>query len=192
LFLPLTYSQLTFPGRAPQQAPQGSYDDGYNAFSYQLPSYNPQANFNMTPWVGQGQRMNQQVYGNYPMQAGGYPNATGSGSPMNYGGYYPPTTYGASAGYGAASGGAAYRGGYTSTGAAGPSATTTTAGPSYNQYSNPYYKAASTTPSIPNLSAGTAGSYGNGNGHAAASGSAYNAGYDPSLIAAMQNMSFNK
>jgi hypothetical protein len=187
----LSRAQLIMLGRAPQQAPQTGYDDGYNAFSYQLQGYNPQANFQMTPWAGQGQRVNQQMYGNYPMQAGGYPNATASGSPMNYGGYYPPTTYGASAGYGAATGGPAYRGGYTSTAAASSSAPTTTAGPSYNQYANSYYKAATTTSSIPNLT-GTAGSYGNGNGHAAASGSGYNAGYDPSLMAAMQNMSFNK
>ncbi|KAH5009958.1 hypothetical protein HBI74_203110 [Parastagonospora nodorum] len=170
-------------GRNAQQAPQGGYDDGYNAFSYQLPSYNPQANTYVNPY--QNQRFNQQVYGNYPMQAGAYPNATASGSPMNYGGYYPPTTYGASPAYGAATSGPAYRGGYTSTTGAGggQASTAATAGPAYNQYASSYYK----TPSTSVAMGGTTGSP--GNGYTATSGTTHNTGYDP-LMAAMQNMSF--
>jgi hypothetical protein len=110
----------------------------------------------MSPWAAQGQRLNQQMYGNYPMQAGSYPNATASGSPMNYGGYYPPTTYGASTAYGATTSGPAYRGGYPSTSGAGGSR-------SSNAAAGPAYK-----------------------------GPSYNGGYDPALMAAMQNMSFSK
>jgi hypothetical protein len=133
----------------------------------------------------QNQRFNQQVYGNYPMQASTYPNATASGSPMNYGGYYPPTTYGASPAYGAATSGPAHRGGYTSTTGAGggQASTATTASPAYNQYASSYYK----TPSASVAMGGTTGSP--GNGYTATSGTAHNTGYDP-LMAAMQNMSF--
>jgi aryl-phospho-beta-D-glucosidase BglC (GH1 family) len=139
----------------------------------------------MTPWAAQGQRLNQQIYGNYPMPAGSYPNATGSSSPMNYGGYYPPTTYSVSSAYGATTSGPAYRGGYPSTtGAGSGQSTTTTAGPPYNQYASSYYK----TPTSIAVMGGTNG--GTGNGYTATSGPSYNGGYDPALMAAMQNMSF--
>jgi hypothetical protein len=153
-------------GRGRQQAPQGNYDDVYNAFSYQLPTYTPQAEFNMPPWP-HGQQLPQQMYGAFPMPAGGFPNASASGSPMNYGAYYPPTTYAASPAYGATSSGSAYRGGYPSTTAhAGAQSytATATAGPSYGQYA----------PTFPT------------------SGASYNTAYDPALMAAMQNMSFGK
>ncbi|KAF2830760.1 PSP1-domain-containing protein [Ophiobolus disseminans] len=158
-------------GRGRQQAAQGSYEDGYNAFSYQLPSYNSQANYNMSPWTAHG----QQMY----MQPGSYPSATASGSPMNYNGYYPPSTYGAS------SSGTAYRGGYSSANTQGGSqAYTTTAGSSYGQYS--------TAPSYnnPNANSGTSGGY--GNGYTATSGASYNPAFDPALMAGLQNMGISK
>jgi hypothetical protein len=142
-------------GRGRQQGPQGGYEDAYNAFSYQLPSYNNQANYNMPPWAAHGQQMF--------LQPGAYPTATASGSPMNYNGYYPPTTYGASPAYGASSSGGAYRGGYSSAGA-----------PAY-----------SNTPNF-----GTSGGY--GNGYTATSGASYNPAFDPALMTGMQNMSFGK
>jgi len=134
----------------------------------------------------QNQRFNQQGYGNYQMQAGSYPTATASGSPMNYGGYYPPTTYGASPSYGAATSGPAYRGGYTSaTGVGGGQASSAaTAGPAHSQYASSYYK----TPTTSVAMGGTTGSP--GNGYTATSGTTHNTGYDP-IMAAMQNMSFS-
>jgi len=165
-------------GRGRQQAPQGGYGDGYNAFSYQLPNYNTQANYNMSPWAAHGQQQ-QQMY----MQPGAYPNATASGSPMNYNGYYPPTTYGASPAYGAPSSGPAYRGGFSSaTAHGGSSAYTTTAGPSYGQYTASSYNNPTNF--------GTSGGY--GNSYTATSGASYNPAFDPALLAGMQNMSFGK
>lgn len=74
----------------------------------------------MPPWA-QGQQYAQQMYGGYGAFAGGYPNVTASGSPMNYGAYYPPgSNYGA------------YNRGY-------PAATsyTPTGGASYGQQATP-------------------------------------------------------
>jgi hypothetical protein len=70
--IPRTCS-LPFSGRGQraQHAPpvaHANFDEGYNAFSYQLPGYNAQTNFNMTPWAGQGSRYNQQAYNAFPMQ----------------------------------------------------------------------------------------------------------------------------
>lgn len=40
------------------------------------------------------------MYNGYGAYAGSYPNASASGSPMNYGAYYPPgSTYGAQSAY---------------------------------------------------------------------------------------------
>lgn len=53
----------------------------------------------MPPWA-QGQQYPQQMYNSYGAYAGSYPNATASGSPMNYDAYYPPgSTYGTPATY---------------------------------------------------------------------------------------------
>jgi hypothetical protein len=53
----------------------------------------------MPPWA-QGHQYPQQIYGGYGAYASGYPNASASGSPMNYGAYYPPgSTYGAPPAY---------------------------------------------------------------------------------------------
>lgn len=53
----------------------------------------------MPSWV-QGQQYTQQMYGGYGAYAGGYPNTTAGGSPMNYGAYYPPgSTYGGPSAY---------------------------------------------------------------------------------------------
>ncbi|KAH8730847.1 hypothetical protein GQ44DRAFT_606062 [Phaeosphaeriaceae sp. PMI808] len=193
-----------------QQAPAGNYDDGYNAFSYQIPNYTPQAAFNMPPWT-HGQQLPQQMYGAFPMQTSGYPNATASGSPMNYGAYYPPNTYAPSPTYGAPTSGSAYRGSYQST-TGGAQSYTTTAGPSYSQYALssynnvPYSSGGMVAPGF-----GTTGGYNNasysssgmvapvfgtssgfGNGYTATSGAAYNPALDPAFLAAMQNMNFNK
>lgn len=96
------------------------------------------------------------------MQSNNYPNATASGSPMNYGGYYPPTSYPVSSAYGS-------RGGHATT--------------SGQYQSSSFNEATSTT------GAGTSGGY--GNGHAATSGASY-AGYDAALVTAMHNMTFGK
>ncbi|KAF1911183.1 hypothetical protein BDU57DRAFT_112398 [Ampelomyces quisqualis] len=165
-------------GRGYQQASRGNYEDGNNAFSYQLPSYNAQPSYNMSSWAGQGHRYNQQMYGTVPMQAGSYPSAAASGSPMNYGGYYPPTSYPSTSGYGS-------RGGYASASAQGRSHMTT-AGPTYGQsqsQSSSYNNPTKTT------GAGTSGGYGNGS--TATSGASYT-GYDAALVTAMHNMSFGK
>lgn len=99
-------------GRPRQHAPQANYDDGsYGPFAQQIPSYTRQAQpaYTTAPWA-QGQQHPQAAYDRYnayPMQSSAYPSATASGSPMNYGGYYPPTTYSSSSAYS----GPAYRGG---------------------------------------------------------------------------------
>jgi hypothetical protein len=184
--IPRTCS-LPFSGRGQraQHAPpvaHANFDEGYNAFSYQLPGYNAQTNFNMTPWAGQGSRYNQQAYNAFPMQGAGYPNATASGSPMNYGAYYPPAT----PAYGAAATGAGYRGGQT-----GAQSYTPAAGQAYGQYnSNQYYKGSNASGAQNGSSTGTTGAYGNGG--TATAGASYNSGYDPSLVSGMQNMSFGK
>jgi hypothetical protein len=155
----------------------------------------------MSPWTSQNQRFNQQMYGAFPMQSGSYPNATASGSPMNYGAYYPPTTYAGSPAYGSSPSGPAYRGGYpSSTGHTGAQSYTATAGPAYGQYTpTAYYKTPTSAVATGNPNAGAAGGgYGNGNGngngnsYTATSGASYNPTYDPALIAAMQNMGFGK
>ncbi|KAH7083393.1 hypothetical protein BKA63DRAFT_403127 [Paraphoma chrysanthemicola] len=172
-------------GRSRQQAPQGNYDDGYNAFSYQIPNYQQSA-YNMAPWA-QNQQMNQQLYSNnFSMQGGGYPNATASGSPMNYGAYYPPSTYGASPAYGAAASGPAYRGGYSSaTSYGGAQSNSNAAGPSNSQYAGPSY----TNPAYMSGNGNASGSgISGGNGYTSTSG----ATYDPALMAAIQNLGIGK
>lgn len=64
------------------------------------------------------------MYGGYNAYAGGYPNVTASGSPMNYGAYYPPGS-----GFGAQS---AYNRGYP-----GANSYTPTGGSSYGQQATP-------------------------------------------------------
>jgi hypothetical protein len=170
--------------------------------------------------MGYGQQLNQHMYdryNQYVMQPGGYPNATASGSPMNYGAYYPPTSYAASPAYNVASSGPAYRGGYQATtsyaasqaytSTAGPSysqyATAgfpygqyTTAGPSYGQYttsganhSGAYSSAPYTSGAMTSTTFGSSGGY--GNGYTATTGTSYNASYDPAFLTAMHNLSFN-
>lgn len=75
----------------------------------------------MPPWA-QGQQYSQQLYGGYNAFAGGFPNVTASGSPMNYGAYYPPGS-----GYGAQ-----YNRGYP-----GASSYTPTGGSTYGQQASP-------------------------------------------------------
>ena len=184
-------ANATLGGRSRQQpAPrqdqgQGNYDDGYNAFSQQLPNYGQQTNYSaqtsynsqpsyaMPPWAAQ----NQQMF----MQPGQYPTATASGSPMNYPAYYPPSTYGASSGY---------RGGYSSSSAAGVSQSyTTTAGPSYNQHPSQMYAAANANPLPEYLNRGSPA---NSKAKSTASGASYNPAFDPTLMTGMQNLGFGK
>lgn len=131
-------------------------------------------------------------YGNF----GGFPNVTASGSPMNYGGYYPPTTYSASSTYNGPTSGPAYGGRYQ----AASQSFTSTAGPSYGQYATsgasgygagysasgagytPYTSGA-TNPA----SASTSSS--NGNGYTATSGASYSGSNDTAFLTAVQNLS---
>lgn len=125
----------------------------------------------MPPWPAHNQHQ-PHLY----MQPGAYPGSS-SGSPMNFNGYYPPTTYGAS------SSGPAYRGGYSAANARGgsPSYAATT-GPAHGQYAAPAFN---NGPSF-----GTSGGY--GNGYTTTSGAPYNPAFDPTLLAGMQNMGFGK
>ncbi|KAF2036745.1 hypothetical protein EK21DRAFT_51867 [Setomelanomma holmii] len=178
--------------RGRQQGQQANYDDGYNAFSYQIPNY-PQSAYNMAPWA-QNQQVNAQMYGsNFSMQGAGYPNATASGSPMNYGAYYPPTTYGASPAYGASASGPAYRSAYSANNPyAGVQSNHSAAGPSSSLYAPTTYGNSSYGSSA-GIASGSGASGGNGNN--ATSGVSYSAGaaaYDPGLVAAIQNMGFGK
>lgn len=165
----------------------------------------------MPPWP-HGQQLASQMYdryGGYAMSASGYPNATASGSPMNYGAYYPPTTYAPSPAYNVPSTGPSYRGGYPAAASYGNSqSNTSTAGPSYGQYAtagsgyttsgagfsgpatgnNSYSNSPYSSGAAASSNYGTSGGY--GNGHTATSGASYNASYDPAFLTAMHNMSF--
>lgn len=148
----------------------------------------------MPPWAP-GQQLTQPVYDRYNpyvMQAGGYPNASASGSPMNYGAYYPPTSFAPSPAYNMPSSSPAYRGGFpTTTGYGVSQAHTSTTGPPHGQHSTSgatTYSANSSGPAT-STNSGTSGPH--GNGYTATSGASHNASYDPAILtAAMQSMSF--
>lgn len=121
----------------------------------------------MTPWA-HGQQMAPHMYnryGGYPMQ-GGYPNATGSGSPMNYGAYYPPAPQSA---YTLPGNGPPNRGGFP----AGIGSSQGTPGPPQGQPS-------ASSPPV-RIS---------GNGHPDNTGTSSNAGSDRILSTAMRTLSF--
>lgn len=119
---------------------------------------------------------------------------------MNYGAWYPPTTYSASPAFNNASSGASYRGGYPATTSGGssyalPYANATSASHSYGQYANStqyatagQYAAASHYATSGPSNTGNFPNY--GNGFTAASGAATTASYDPVLLAAVANISF--
>ncbi|KAH6863094.1 hypothetical protein B0T12DRAFT_343466 [Alternaria alternata] len=183
-------------GQARNHGNYGNYDDGFHAFSHQIPAYPTQPSYNMQQTWAHGQQMGrQQMYPGY------YPNVTASGSPMNYGGggYYPPSTYASSygGGYGTATTTAGYAASrsYTSNtgqsfGVQQPSSYTSGAG-----YANAYGNA-SYTSGAPGGYYGTSGGHGNGNpgayngANTATSGGRPTTGTDPALLSGMQNMSF--
>jgi hypothetical protein len=138
---------------------QGQYEQPYYPYTQQLGGYPVSQQYNM-PAYNQNQYSQYDAYGRYP----GYPSATGSGTPMNYGAYQPPTTYAASPAFNNASSGPSYRGGY-------PSTSSVPSGSYGGQYTS-------------GVGYSTAAGYGNGY-------VATTAGYDPSLVASMQGMNFN-
>jgi len=200
------YDLTLLPDRSRNNVSYTHYDDGFNAFSHQIPNYPlPQASYNMQPWAHNVQLPQHMYdrYGGYTMPGGGFPNASGSGSPMNYGAYYPPTTYAPSPAYNVGSSASTYRGGYPAAASYPASQSyTSTAASSHNQYaasgagypnsgtgySNPYNNVPYTSGAPPTTSSGTAGGY--GNSHIGASGASHNAGHDPTLLTAMHNLSF--
>jgi len=123
------------PGRAgTNTATYGVFDDAYHTFANQLPAYNQTQFMQSQQWgqaqqyAGNGQQYGAR-YGGYPVT--GYPTGSAA-SPMNYGAYYPPTTYSSSPAFNNASSGASYRGGYlttTSSSAGSHALGTSTAGP---------------------------------------------------------------
>ncbi|KAF2874596.1 hypothetical protein BDV95DRAFT_336618 [Massariosphaeria phaeospora] len=133
-----THRQNEYYGRGRTIMQQNSYSEGYYPFSHQLPNYPSQPAYHMPQWGQSAQDMYSR-YGAFPLSTGGYSNTTTRGSPMNYGGYYPPTTYSSSPLYQGSSG-ASYGGSYVPT--SGPSnsytsyasanPTVSTAGPAYN------------------------------------------------------------
>ncbi|KAF2739680.1 hypothetical protein EJ04DRAFT_286750 [Polyplosphaeria fusca] len=136
-----------YGGRTGTTGPQGHYDESNYAFSHQLPGYPPQQPYGMPQWP----QAQPEMYGRY------------TGSPMNYGAFYPPTTYSASPAFNNASSGPSYRGGYP----AGISTST--------NYQQGYSGGSSSTQSY--------------NGYTATSA----AGYDPAyLLSAMQSMNVGK
>lgn len=160
----------------------------------------------MQPWA-HGQQVPQNMYdryGAYTMPQGGYPNATASGSPMNYGAYYPPATYAPSHGYNTASTGPAYRGGYQGATSYGNAhAYTSTASPSYGQYNtntaasaypaatggySNAYSAGSYNPGV--MANATSGASAGQGGYTATTGASQSSGYDAAFITALHNLSF--
>jgi hypothetical protein len=97
-----------------------TYDEGfYSPFSQQLPVYPGQAQAGYGMQWGQNSQPGPDTfnrYNPYPVAATGYSNASGSGTPVNYGGYYPPAplssspAYQGTAGNQASYGAAAYSG----------------------------------------------------------------------------------
>ncbi|KAF2193823.1 hypothetical protein K469DRAFT_691331 [Zopfia rhizophila CBS 207.26] len=192
-------------GRTGTSAPHGNYDEAYYPFAHQLP-YTSQAQYGMPGW-GQGQQGGHEIYGRYGTYPVGYPNVTASGTPMNYGAYYPPATYSSSPAFNASVSGPAYRGGYPATSSVAMSygashSGVSTAGPSYggNQsatytsgmgYPNAYTTAPTSGVNYGTAYTNTSTAYGNGFTTATTS-AAYTSSYDPSLLMAMQNLSFGK
>lgn len=170
-------------GQARTQGNYGNYDDGFHAFSHQIPAYPTQPSYNMQPW-SHGQQMQQQMYRNY------YPNVTASGSPMNYGAgaYYPPSTYTSS--YGGGYGPATTTAGY----AASRNYTSSTGHAFGHQHHNAYNGGASYS-----SGGGYTNAYANAQYTSAAPGGYYgasggrgrpNTGADSTLNGAMHNLSF--
>ncbi|KAI4607941.1 hypothetical protein J4E80_009337 [Alternaria sp. BMP 0032] len=170
-------------GQARTQGNYGNYDDGFHAFSHQIPAYPTQPSYNMQPW-SHGQQMQQQMYRNY------YPNVTASGSPMNYGAgaYYPPSTYTSS--YGGGYGPATTTAGY----AASRNYTSSTGHAFGHQHHNAYNGGASYS-----AGGGYTNAYANAQYTSAAPGGYYgasggrgrpNTGADSTLNGAMHNLSF--
>lgn len=160
----------------------------------------------MAQW-GHGQQLSHDMYGrygSYPVAGGGYPNASASGSPMNYGAYYPPTTYSSSPAFNNASSGPSYRGGYPATSGSTTYATShpvvSTTGSSAGQYTTGaggpalYTTAASFggqyTSAPLSMSYVTSATY--GNGYTPPTTAGFSANYEPALINAIQNMSFGR
>ena len=138
---------------------------------------------------GQAQPSGQDVYNRYnpyPMPAGGYPNVTASGTPVNYGAYFPPTTISSSPAYSAASGvpnmypGAMPVGYYAHPGGHGGGQHSQVPGTSTHNGTQSSNTGPSSTGSL------------HGNGYRAANTSSPHTSYDASLVNALQNMSFNK
>ncbi|KAL6708975.1 hypothetical protein ACN47E_002102 [Coniothyrium glycines] len=176
-----------------------NFDDGYGAaFSHQIPQYTPSQPSFMPPWA-HGQQLAQPMYDRYnpyAIQAGSYPNASASGSPMNYGAYYPPTSFATSSAYNIPSSSSGYRGGYpATTGYAASPTYTSSAGSSYGQYATSgaaQGSAYSSAPYISGVAAGNNYSTSGGNGYTATSSASQNGAQDPGyLSAAMNNLSFN-
>jgi hypothetical protein len=171
-------------------APVIDYDDGQYAFSQQLPQYPAAQNVYQAPQYGH-QPMQTPVFDRY-----GYPTATASGSPMNFGGnFYPPTTYSTPPAFNAVTSGASHRGGYSATTA---NATTyspahgmvSAAGPAHGSYTTSrvdgtmYYNPA---PTHNAYATSGADKYG-GNSYTATSSAGAFTGYDPAY--GMANLSF--
>lgn len=97
---------------------------------------------------------------------GGYPNATGSGSPMNYGAYYPPAPQ---SGYTLPNNGLSNRSGFP-----------VGVGPSQGTPGPPQVQTATSNTPV-RIS---------GNGHSDNAGPSPNAGNERNLTSAMRNLSF--
>ncbi|EUC43849.1 hypothetical protein COCMIDRAFT_99827 [Bipolaris oryzae ATCC 44560] len=193
-----------YVGQARNHGTYGNYDEGFHAFSHQIPAYPAQAQYNMQPWAhGQqmaphnqqmaphGQQMAPHMYRNY------YPNVSASGSQMTYGaaGYYPPTTYPSS-----------YGGNYvpttTTAGYAASRNYTSNSGQSFVPHvpttyggSVPYTSGSSQSntggyygTSGPQVN-GTSGAYAGSGAHTTTTAAHQNNDYDPGLMNAMQHMS---
>ncbi|KAF1834350.1 PSP1 domain-containing protein [Decorospora gaudefroyi] len=186
--------------QARNQGSYNNYDDGFQAFSQQIPNYPTQNPYNMQPWA-HDQQMNTPMYDRY---RGYYPNVTASGSPMNYGGHYPPSSYSSyGGGYNPTTTTAGYAASRNYTSNTGQSfglhpttygAVPYTGGGQFNAYSAPYTSgpmagAGGYYGAAGGQRNGSPGAYGGG-APTATAGPPHSTGYDPALLTAMQNMSF--
>jgi hypothetical protein len=189
-----------------------NYDEGQLAFSQQLPQYPVVQTQYQVPQFGHQHMAPPPMYNRFA-----YPNATASGSPMNYDGNYygPPATYSTSPAFNQAASGPSYRGGYpTTTSTAATHAPVhgmaSTAGPIHGSYvasryggttyystaaaQNMYATSGPTATSTYGITPTFAGQFTSGtgkhtgNGHTVTSGAGVSGGYDPTY--GMANLSF--
>jgi hypothetical protein len=169
--------------RPRNNATQPQFDDIMYAYNQQVAGF-PGAQFQNQGYnqygqhPGYGQQFNR--FGGYPVP-GGYPAGTVGGSPMNHGGYYPPSTFSSSPAYHQVGSNAGYRG----------AAPASFPGP-VSTYPGGYSGASAGNPAYSGVPFGGYPNSGAGGVYSGGPGYGGNGGYyDPSMVAGMANMNLD-